>query len=309
MSTYTYRASTNQRKDSLKDVVGPLMPARMFFFVVVEEPGRDGFLVRRTYATVNDPYLVDLNLGPLGNARQAFPERYGLWPRGAADSPATIAEHVLQFEQITSYASTSASYPGGAGRFTGKTVYVDIAAAKRSGARLVTTAEIVQAIDQYAESGINSERRRWAGHIKRKVEALDSEVLVQPKPSVPATGIFSQRGLGISLGLIKYARVVQVFGLALTAYDVAVSVDEGITLRSIRPIEKEAIRQIGGWGGGAAGSWAGAVAAARIGATTGSVVGIELGPGAVITGMIGGILFGAIGYFAGAEIAEHVQDR
>ncbi|MEM5369176.1 glycine zipper family protein [Paraburkholderia azotifigens] len=309
MSTYTYQVPTNERKDSLKDVVGPLMPARMFFFVVVDEPGKDGLLVRRTYATANAPYLEDLNLGSLDNARQAFPERHGLWPKGPPDSPATIAEHVLQLEQLTSYASTSANYPGGATRFTGKTVYVDIAAAKRSGAKLVTTPEILQAIDQYIKSGINADKRRWAEHIKRKVEIFDSEILVQPKPSVPATGVFSQRGLRISLGLTKYARVVQVFGLAFSAYDVAVAVDDSIRLKSVRPIEKEAIRQIGGWGGGAAGSWASAAAAARVGAATGSVVGIELGPGAVLTGMIGGILFGAIGYFAGSAIAEHIPDR
>jgi hypothetical protein len=308
MSTYTYQIATNSRKDSSVDLLGPLMPARMFFFVVVEEPGRDGFLVRHTYATVDDPFLQELKLSPLANERQVFPERYGLWPKGTLESPATVAEHVLKFESITSYASSSTNFPGGAKRFSGKTVYVDIAAAKRSGAKLVTTEEIVQAIDQY-KAGLNAEQRRKAEYIRRKILSMDSEVLVQPRPNVPAAGVFSKKSLGITLGIVRYARVVQVIGLGFTAYDLGVAADDSIRLKSVRPIGKEVIRQAGGWGGGVAGGWATAAAAARIGASTGSIVGIELGPGAVVTGLIGGIIFGAVGYFGGSWIADQIPEK
>jgi hypothetical protein len=309
MSTYTYEVSTNQRKNSSIDVLGPLMPARMFFFVVVEEPGKDGFLVRNTYATVTNPNLLKLNLTPLGNERQVSPEKYGLWPRGTPQSPVTVVEHVLAIESITSYASTSTNFPDGASRFPGKTVYVDIAAAKRSGAKLVATEEIVRAIDRYKESGLNSDKRRFAEHIKRKILAMDNEVLVQPKPSVPATGVFSRRGLGVALGFVRYARVVQVFGLGFTAYDLGVAADDSVKLKNVRPLGKEVIRQAGGWGGAAAGSWASAVASARVGAAAGSIVGMELGPGAVITGAVGGIICGTIGYFGGSWVADQISDK
>ncbi|APR39090.1 hypothetical protein [Paraburkholderia sp. SOS3] len=308
MRDYTYQIVTNSREGSSADVLGPLMPARMFFFVVVEEPGRDGFLVRHTYATVDDPFLQELKLSPLANERQVFPERHGLWPKGTQESPATVAEHVLKFESVTSYASASTNFPGGAKRFSGKSVYVDIAAARRSGARLVTTEEIVLAIDQY-QAGLNSEQRRKAEFIKRKILSMDREVLVQPRTNVPATGIFSKRGLSITLGIVRYARVVQVIGLGFTAYDLGVAVDDSIRLKSVRPVGKEVIRQASGWGGGVAGGWATAVAAARIGASTGSLVGIELGPGAVVTGLIGGIIFGAVGYFGGSWITDQISDK
>lgn len=242
-------------------------------------------------------YLMELKLNAQGNRREVFPEREGLWGRGGPESSASIAEHVLGYEKITSYASTSSLYPDGAGRFNGKKIYVDIAKAKRAGARLVTTEEIVRAIDQYIPY-LSSNKRREAEYIKRKVMNIDREVLIQPRPTVPPSGLFSQRGLAVTLGIVKWARVVQVVGIGFTAYDLGVAADQSIHLKSIRPIEKEIVRQIGGWGG--------AVAGAKMGAATGALVGIETGPGTIITGLIGGIIFGTIGYFGGSVIAEQI---
>ncbi|AXK67200.1 hypothetical protein [Burkholderia sp. IDO3] len=304
MSNFVYRTTTNTTDGSQHDVLGHHMPARIFFFVTVEEVGKDGMLVRRTYSTLDDPYLKQLELSPLGEMREVYPEKYGLWSKGGPKAPGSVVDHVLEYDKLTSYASTSSIYPEGTGRMAGKTVYVDIAKAKRAGAKLVTTEEIVQAIDEYAARA-RSKDRRWAEHIKQKVLTMDNEVLVQPRPMVPGEGVFSQRGLAISLGIVKYARVVQVVGLVFTGYDLSVASNESIRLKSIRPLEKEVIRQAGGW----AGSWAGAVAGARVGATAGAMVGVELGPGAVITGAIGGILFGAIGYFGGSMIADQILDK
>ncbi|MCL4635719.1 hypothetical protein [Burkholderia sp.] len=46
MSDYLYRTSTNDHAGSQYDVLGHLMPTRVFV-LVVEAPGKDGFLVRR----------------------------------------------------------------------------------------------------------------------------------------------------------------------------------------------------------------------------------------------------------------------
>lgn len=300
MSTYTYNTPTNDKKGSQYDVLGHLMPARMFIFVVVDEPGKDGFLVRRCYTDIADPHLLEMKLTPLGNLREVYPEKEGLWGRGGPESKVSVAEHVLQYDKITSYASTSSLYPDGTGRFSGKQVYVDIAKAKRAGAKLVTTEEIVRAIDEY-KVNLNSKLRREAEHIKQKVMNIDREVLVQPHPSVPPNGVFSQKGLKISLGIVKYARVVQVIGIGFTAYDLGNATEQSIHLKSMRPIEKEVVRQIGGWGG--------AVAGAKMGAAAGALVGIETGPGTIITGLIGGIIFGAVGYFGGSAIADQIPNN
>lgn len=300
MSGFLYKTPTNETKESKYDVLGHLMPARMFVFVVVDEPGKDGFVVRRCYTSLEDPYLLNLNLSPLENLREVYPEREGLWNRGGPQSPVSVAEHVLEFDKITSYVSTSGTYPDGTLRMDGKPVYVDIAKAKRAGAKLVSTEEIARAIDDY-KVHLNSKGRREAEYIKQKVLNIDKEVLVQPHPSVPAAGVFSKRGLAVSLGIVKYARVVQVVGLAFTAYDLTVATGESFKTKSVRPIEKEVVRQIGGWGA--------AVAGARIGVAAGALVGIETGPGMVITGFIGGIAFGAIGYMGGSIAANHIPNH
>lgn len=298
MPNYVYQTTTNATTDSRYDVLGHLMPARMFLFVVVDEPGKDGFLVRRCYASTEDPYLKALNLGEPGDLREVYPEKYGLWGKGPG-SDASIAEHVMGYDKITSYASASADYPGGAPRFVGKTVYVDIAQAKRSGAKLISTQEIKQALDDYAKQYPHLQKR--IARIRSYSEGLDKEFLIRPDPSVPPSGVFNQRGLAISLGLVKYARVVQVVGIVFTGYDLAVATDQSFKAKSVRPIEKEVVKQMGGWGG--------AIAGAKIGAATGALVGIETGPGAVITGLVGGIVFGAIGYFGGRAVAEEIPDN
>lgn len=297
MSNYTYQTKTNDKRDSRYDVLGHLMPAKVFVFVVVDEPGRDGFLVRHCYADVNDPYLRELHLGELGNLREVYPEKYGLWGRGP-NSDASVAQHVMGHEKVTSYASTSSDFPGGAGRFTGKTVYIDIAKAKRSGARLVTGREIREALDQYALQNPHLARR--IAKIRSYSEAMDKEILIQPDPSVPPSGVFTPKGLGSVLGFVKVARVVQVFSIAFTAYDLSVATEESFRAKSVRPIEKETVRQMGGWGG--------AIAGARMGAVAGAMIGVETGPGTVITGLIGGIIFGTIGYLGGSFAAAQIPN-
>ncbi|WMY11479.1 hypothetical protein [Paraburkholderia phenoliruptrix] len=148
---------------------------------------------------------------------------------------------------------------------------------------------------------LNSRGRREAEHIKQKVTNIDKEILIQPRPRVPPSGVFSQTGLNASLGIVKYARVVQVIGIGFTAYDLGVASDQSFKIKSVRPIEKEVARQIADWGG--------AVAGAKMGAATGALVGIETGPGAIITGLIGGIVFGAIGYMGGSAVADQIPNN
>lgn len=130
---------------------------------------------------------------------------------------------------------------------------------------------------------------------------MDKEFLIQPNRRVPPSGIFTEGGLALTLGVVKYARVVQVVGIAFTAYDVGVAADQSFKTKSIRPIEKEVVRQIGGWGG--------AIAGMKLGAAAGALVGMETGPGTIITGLIGGIVFGAIGYFGGGAVADQIPSK
>lgn len=49
---------TNDKAGSTHEIITLLMPARMFFFSVYETVGKDGFLVRKVYSSIDDPYLI-----------------------------------------------------------------------------------------------------------------------------------------------------------------------------------------------------------------------------------------------------------
>jgi hypothetical protein len=298
MSTYTYQTPTNETDGSHVDVLGHLMPARAFFFVIVDEPGRDGFLVRRVYSTAEDPYLKQLTLSPTQLKREISPEKFGLWGRDSK-SGAGIVEHVLGYDKLTSFSSTSSIYPNGSPRFIGSSVFVDIAKAKRAGASLVTTAEITRALDQYANE--NPHLKSRISKIRYYVQEIDHEVLIRPSPNIPASAVFTKSSLAQTLGFVKYARVIEVFGVVFTAYDLGVAGGESFHAKSVQPIAKEVVRQTGGWGG--------AILGARMGSAAGVMVGLETGPGALITGLIGGIVFGSLGYFGGSTVADSMADK
>ncbi|WP_081081051.1 hypothetical protein [Burkholderia territorii] len=302
MSNFIYETHTNDKSESKYDVLGHVMPANAFFFVTVDEVGKEGFLVRKTYTTIQNPYLHAMELTELQKIREVHPERVGLWARDP-NSLASITEHVLGKDKVTSYVSTSGNFPEGSPRFNGKDIFVDIAKAKRAGATLVTPDEIGRTVGEYLKT-VPSKARREGMNTLNKALGIDNEYLIKPAPVVPADGIFSKRGLRIALGVEKWARVVQVFGIFFTGYDLTMATNESIRLKSIKPLEKSMLRQIAGWEGSLAGRWAGTVVGMRMGAATGSLVGIELGPGAVITGAIGGIIGGAIGYMGESYILD-----
>ncbi|HBS6033794.1 TPA: glycine zipper family protein, partial [Klebsiella pneumoniae] len=97
------------------------------------------------------------------------------------------------------------------------------------------------------------------------------------------------------------ARVVQVTGIVFTAYDLEQASKKSLKNGSVKPIPAEVIRQAGGWGM--------AVAGAKIGTVAGAAVGIETGPGVVLTGLIGGVIFGTAGYFGADWVADHIDEN
>lgn len=51
------------------------------------------------------------------------------------------------------------------------------------------------------------------------------------------------------------------------------------------------------------------MAGAKIGTVAGAAVGVETGPGAVITGLVGGIIFVAAGYYGADWIADYIDEN
>ena len=284
---------TNTTADSFFDVLGPLMPVRAFFFIVVEEVGKDGFLVRKIYASPNSPYLTNMGLSPIGQLTELYPERYGIAPKGFG-LPTTAAEHVMG-NNASAFVSTSSIFPEGSPRFDGRSVYIDIAKAKASGARLVSTSEILASLRQYKASNPHLAKR--VDKISEYVKSIDQEVLVHGE-RVPASAVFNESTLRNVRAMGNVGRAVQVVGIVLTAYDLSVATDQSFKAKSVKPITAEIVRQAGGWGGAFAGF--------KVGGIAGAALGIETGPGAFVTGLVGGIIFGTAGYFGADWVADHV---
>lgn len=295
MSRYQCTAETNQQPGSMRNLPGYLMPARAFFFVIVEEPGKDGFLVRKIYASDKSPYMKEMNLTPLQELSELTPERYGMLPKGP-NAPHTIAEHVMgNGKNISQYISTSSICPEGSPRFEGRSIFIDIHKARQSGLKLVSTSEILVELENYKKSNPHLSKRidKIAGYVRD----IDKEVIIHGK-KVPASAIFNQDSLKLSGSVIRTARVIQVLGIAFTAYDLTTASQESIRIGNAKPISAEVIRQAGGWGA----AWAGF----KVGGVAGAALGIETGPGALISGLIGGIVVGAAGYFGADWVADHI---
>lgn len=296
MNDFKHQVQTNPKPGSRVDRRGYPMPARAFFLVFVDEVGKDGFLVRRCYASLTDPGLKNFNLTPLQAMGEVFPEKYGLMPKNFK-SPFGIAEHVLG-ENASSYVSTSSLFPEGVPNWYGKKVFIDIAKAKASGAEVVSTDQIVTALTEYKASNPHLTTR--IDKLTGCIQNIEKEVLIRGE-RVPAKAIFTESSLAATKGLVRAARVVQVIGVVLTAYDLEQASEKSFKTKSIKPISAEVIRQAGGWGAAATGF--------KIGAVAGAVVGIETGPGAILTGLIGGIIFGTAGYFGADWIADHIDEN
>ncbi|WP_148716703.1 glycine zipper family protein [Chitinolyticbacter meiyuanensis] len=296
MGAVAQTVTTNTKPQSTYDITAHLMPARAFFFVVVDEVGKDGFLVRRIYAAADSPYLAKMNLSPLGNLSELYPERYGLIPK-EWNSTTSIAEHVMGNNK-SRYVSTSSIFPEGSPRFVGKDIFIDINKAIASGARLVSTDEILKSLADYKVANPHLARR--VDQIASYVREIDKEVLIEGR-RVPAGAIFTPGSLKTSATLVRAARVVQVVGIAFTAYDLGHATGQSFKAKSVKPITAEVVRQAGGWGAAYAGF--------KVGGVAGAAVGIETGPGAVITGLVGGIIFGAAGYFGADWVADHIYEN
>lgn len=296
MNAFQCTAETNTQPGSVTDVPGYLMPARAFFFIIVEEVGKDGFLVRKIYASNKSPYLANMQLSPLQALSEVSPERYGMMPKNP-NASVSIAEHVMG-RNSSQFISTSSIFPEGSPRFDGRSIFIDIERAKRAGARLVSTEEILADLNQYKAQHPHLARRvdKIAGYVAE----VDKEILIDGK-RVPASAVFNNQSLGVANTLVRSARVVQVLGVAFTAYDLTQASRESIEIGSSKPITAELVRQAGGWGM----AWAGF----KVGGVAGAALGIETGPGAIATGLIGGIIFGAAGYFGADWVADHIYEN
>ena len=290
VADHQIKVRTNNMANSQKQVIYTDMPSIVHYFIVVDEVGKDGFLTRKIYSSPVDPKLLEKKLPMQEVLMQTNPEKYGM-SSVSPNSNATVAQHVHSSRKYpSSYISTSSIFPDGSARFAGRTVFIDMAVAKKYGAKIVSTEEILSSLAEYKAQHphLNTKISQIEGWVKE----IDKEVLIQARQKIPAKAIYNPQSLATIQKFGTAARVMQVTAIAFTAYDLSVAADRSYRAKSIVPLSREVVKQAGGWGG----AWAGF----KIGGAAGAVIGIETGPGAVISGLIGGVVFGVAGYW-GAE--------
>jgi hypothetical protein len=255
------------------------LPGRGFLFVLSDEILPSGKVVRKV---LQQPFF-DHAQAIAGN-----PEVYGISPKNMK-SLVSMGEHVLG-NTDSRFISVS-TRPGGAPNINGRPVYIDLAKAKAAGVTVHETEEIFADLDQMVEADSTLAER--VTKLKGVMTEVEGEVLLEGR--VPASAVKSARSMMVTRGL----RFVQVVGVVVTVYDLGNATVESIHQDSPKPLVKEAARQTGGWAGG----WVGM----KLGCMAGGALGIETGPGAVISCGVGGLIFGAAGFYGASWLVDYID--
>jgi hypothetical protein len=268
-----------------------VIPANNYLFILADEI--DPFRKKVVRRVLVNPRMAAEAAKNLGRPLPVFPnpERYGFTPT-AGNSPLSIGRHAMGMKP-SPFQSASNSLLG-ARRFSGSSFWIDVEKAKKAGATIHETNEIIADLDRIAaKTKLNSDIER-INAIKKMVTA-DREVLL--KGNIPSSAVKSSASMAMTRGL----QGVQIVGFAMTAVDLTHATQKSVQQKSIKPIAAETVRQVGGW----ASAWAGM----KIGAAGGALVGIETGPGAIVTGFIGGVAGGVAGYYGFDWIADHIDEN
>jgi RHS repeat-associated protein len=222
---------------------------------------------------------------------QPDPVRWGMTPKepGATFSPGEHAlnEHALVGSGGSQYLSAT-HREGGAPNIEGTPFAIDPAKTAAAGTKMHDTPDIIDDLDRMAERepARYAERSQTYQQAQKKIEG--GEVLFEGP--VPASAIES---VGTRL-LRSLGRAAFWVAVVMTVIDLSRAAIRSSETGSAMPLAREVTRQIGGW--------AGALAGFKLGSVGGAFITSETGPGALVGGLIGGVAFGAAGYF-GADWA------
>ena len=302
------------------------LPARGFMFVLTE-----------VLPNVGERHLVR----KIAVAPFSFRQTFSL----SAPNPAgtlSPAQHALELNKSISQWMSTSNRPLGSPtleksalvRPRGHTaVLVDMEALRRAGATIVSEAELIADLQRFAASNPGG-----SGTVRTLIDTIrrfEGETLIAAPENAPVLrgtrvspvhnayveaaedlweGLLDKKltrdqveeGLAAlaqkyrgSQALGRVGRVVSVLGVIFTVTDLAVASHQSLEQQSLRPLQAEAVRQVGGW--------AGALAGMKIGGAGGAALGLGTGPGAIITGAIGALVFGALGYFGADFLADRIS--
>lgn len=290
--------------------------ARGFMFVVFEQ-------------------LPDVGSNKVIRKVAVTPKNYALAPKNpsANFSP---AEHALKGDLIDTQFLSTSNRPYGAPKYRGKPMLIDLNMVKASGTQIFTEQELILELRRYsAQTGVNVDT------LIQTIQKAEGEVLIEggvpgdavkkvsnahtpyietaeeiwsrfeakkiTRPQMEAELSSLAKAYNKAKIVGRVGRVLTVVGVVFTAVDVTTAAQKSYDKNSYKPLAAEAVRQTGAWSGAYVGGMVGVWAGVKIGAVLGAAFGIEFGPGVIVTGAIGAIVFGAIGYWRGDVIAGWID--
>jgi len=217
-----------------------------------------------------DPMLVDQVL------TSGYPE-----PPGGS-----LVDTVLNGSHDAGYPASTT--PGGAPNINGDPLWIDVNQVQDNGGTIVQNPEIVDAMRQagVSESQIG---------IYQANQAAEGEVVIQG--AIPSTAINTAPMMYIT----RAGQGLGIVGAAASGWNLGQSINRSVDQGTPAPFVAQTVREVGGWGG----AWAGFQAGAGIGAAAG----IETGPGALLTGLGGGVIGGIAGYTGANWIGNKIEGK
>jgi hypothetical protein len=217
-----------------------------------------------------DPLLVD----------QILSAGYPKPPGGS------LADTVLNGSHDAGYPVST--MPGGAPNINGQPLWIDVNQVTANGGTVVQNPQIVDAMRQ---AGVPESQIR----IYQANQAVEGEAVIQG--AIPSTAI----NTGPMMYITRGGQGLAVVGAAASGWNLGQSINRSVDQGTPTPFVAQAVREAGGWGG----AWAGFQAGAGIGAAAG----IETGPGALLTGLGGGIIGGVAGYTGANWIGNKIEGK
>ncbi|GFJ85826.1 toxin TcdB middle/N-terminal domain-containing protein [Phytohabitans houttuyneae] len=213
------------------------------------------------------------------------PETIGMKARDptATNSPGehALGEHLTTEGRPSRWLSGSDTWLGDP-KFEGTRYWISVPIAQANGVKVVSNEELLADVDRMVKERESSGFSERVEGMFKPDQANVKETLF--RDYVPPSAIES----GWTRGTKGFGTGLMLYGVYNTSKNLTEATMQSIDQGTPAPVVKQGLREAGGWAAGIAG--------AEAGAALGAAFGIETGPGAVLTGLAGGMIGGTLGY-------------
>jgi outer membrane lipoprotein SlyB len=215
-------------------------------------------------------------------------------------SKVTPGRHVMGDNKSGFISTSEKSF--GAPRFEGNRYWIDVNILKNEGVKFYNAAEI--AADFSRIEAKYKDNLKVLEKVRKGLEFLkmDKEVLVEGP--IPAKAVKTAPKMAFTRG----TQILQGLAFVETVSDITYAGYDSYREMSIKPVEKELVKQVSIWSMSAIGSRIGQVIGGGVGFLGGALLSIETGPGVCIGAGAGLVAGGYVGSYYGEWLAGYLDE-